>query len=81
MSKPIMVKIKSEKDGYITLKEEELKKIIDEAYNMGYNEGSKLWTYQPSITTTPYNGNKIYYTTTTTTTSTTGEVTNETTNS
>lgn len=81
MSKPIMVKIKSEKDGYITLKEEELKKIIDEAYNMGYNEGSKLWTYQSSIrTTTPYNGDQIYYTTDTTT-STTGEVTNETTNS
>jgi hypothetical protein len=80
MSKPIMVKIKSEKDGYITLKEEELKKIIDVAYNMGYNEGSKLWTYQPSITSNPYNGNQIYYTADTTT-STTGEVTNETTNS
>ena len=80
MSKPVMVKIKSEKDGYITLKEEDLKKVIDDAYNIGYCDGSKLWTYQPSITSTPYNGNQIYFTTDTTT-STTGEVTNETTNS
>ena len=76
MSKPIMVKIKSEKDGYLTLSENELKRIIDEAYNMGYTDGCSCFTYQPHITN-PYN--PIVYTSNTTT-STKCEVTNEETN-
>lgn len=44
---PFVVIVKELKDGKISLTESELKRIIKQAYNEGYNEGSKnkWWNY------------------------------------
>lgn len=58
--KPYVVVIKQIKDGKIILTEQELKSIVERAYNDGYSDGSsKWWTCTPSIT---YNGNSSPYT-------------------
>ena len=56
--KPYVVIIKQIKDGKIILTEQELKSIVERAYNDGYNDGlSKNWWWNtPSIT---YSGNSI----------------------
>ena len=46
--KPIIVKVDSE--GKIKITEEELKHIVDDAYNQGFQDGQK----QMAITTNPY---------------------------
>lgn len=55
--KPYVVIIKQFKDGKIVLTEQELKDIVQRAYNDGYNEGaSKTW-WSPTITYTGNGGN------------------------
>ena len=50
--KPYVVIIKQIKDGKIILTEQELKSIVERAYNDGYNDGSSKnwWWNTPSIT-------------------------------
>lgn len=57
--KPYIVYIKEgPKDGYVKIKESELKRLIEQAYDNGYEEGKKTnwWTYNPSITYTKTTG-------------------------
>ena len=56
---PFVVIVKELKDGKISLTENELKRIIKQAYNEGYNEGNKnKWYNWPiTYTTTATNGN------------------------
>ena len=62
MRKPIIV-VADEK-GNVKMKVEELKKLLDEAYQQGYDAGynsgksSNWWTY-PTTITTPYYDTKI----------------------
>ena len=63
--KPYIIYIKEgPKDGYIKIKESELKKVIEKAYDDGYNAGYKDgkqngWYWNtPTITTT---GTPVYY--------------------
>lgn len=61
--KPYVVIIKQIKDGKVILTEEELKSIVERAYNDGYSDGSnRLWTYTPSITYCGNSGNSTPYT-------------------
>ena len=52
--KPYVVIIKQFKDGKIVLTEQELKDIVQRAYNDGYNEGFGKGWWTPTIT---YGGN------------------------
>ena len=52
--KPIV--LQTDKDGFVKIKTNELKKIFDDIYNEGYRDGqnSHWWTYTtPSWTYTP----------------------------
>ena len=49
---PIVIIVKELKDGKISLTESELKHIIKQAYNEGYNEGNKnKWWNSPFVYT------------------------------
>lgn len=49
---PFVVIVKELKDGKISLTESELKRIIKQAYNEGYNEGNKnKWWSSPFVYT------------------------------
>ena len=50
--KPYVVIIKQTKDNKIILSEDELKSIVERAYNDGYNDGNRYWFNNPSITYT-----------------------------
>lgn len=54
--KPYVVIIKQFKDGKIVLTEQELKDIVQRAYNDGYNEGFGKGWWTPTIT---YGGNNV----------------------
>lgn len=56
--KPYVVIIKQIKDNKIILSEDELKSIVERAYNDGYNDGNRYWFNNPSITYT-YNNNPL----------------------
>lgn len=61
--KPII--IKTDKDGNIKITEEELAKIVDDAYNAGFKDGSRV--ISPTITSptwppyNPYEDNPYLY--------------------